>query len=757
MGNRGMETEMGESNDSSSKLSGPYVGLRPFERKEKGIFFGRNQDAEILVNKIFSARFTLFYSQSGLGKSSVLRALVNPELEDDGAVVVYFDGWSGEKPVADLKAKLMQKARDLGIADPDAVVPTLLELCRLITRLKDKMLVLVLDQFEEFLMYHAEDLNALRSELAALTQDAAQNVRVVISLREEFLAALDPFREEILNLFECRYRLESLKDDDVGLAIKRPAELFNAEFEEKLVGDLVKDLRSDSSDLGKRNGESSAPCSLPLMQIVCAELWKEAKRTGLPLTCDLYERLHYRKGILDSYVLKVMPRGWWRWLPKALTAQLLLYLAPKSGMKLSFSADDLESMTQKNRHKAEAFFVYIGRVISRLKLLILPQKIITMRYRSKDLCSTNSYNTRRIENELIRLEESRILRPRDFGSGKRFELEHDAFIEVLSPWRESVLGRWAFVCNCLSYCFFAFLAIVVLVVCVNWIETYRREITANRANGYSALTQGKYDKAKKHFDSADTGRSRWPMKYFVDKIDHAAIKDGLGQTYLYFRDFDNAKMAFKEAVKLAKSENADNLISYNLDLAESYIALRDDNNATIIYNSVLKELDGKKKINDANTSVLAQQNVLELDPLFARAYFGLANCLSGQKHYEDAIEKYKKSMEHSLRLVAGVGNCLSKLASVSNVLDHPNFEESIVLNERLKNRKMNADVDLQIPIPTYIDALLNLAYAQFWTGNREEAIKNFDDAESMLQRNQNAKSSISGDLQVYLNSVLRDK
>src|SRR5262245_2837069 len=82
-------------------VTAPYVGLRPFEREERGVFFGRDRDARFLADKIFSARLTLLYSQSGLGKSSLLRALVIPLLEQDDACVVYFDAWSGDDPAQD--------------------------------------------------------------------------------------------------------------------------------------------------------------------------------------------------------------------------------------------------------------------------------------------------------------------------------------------------------------------------------------------------------------------------------------------------------------------------------------------------------------------------------------------------------------------------------------------------------------------------------------------------------------------------------
>jgi len=47
--------------------------------------------------------------------------------------------------------------------------------------------VLILDQFEEFLVHHAQTLDSLRDELAALVRAPELDAAVVLSLREEYL------------------------------------------------------------------------------------------------------------------------------------------------------------------------------------------------------------------------------------------------------------------------------------------------------------------------------------------------------------------------------------------------------------------------------------------------------------------------------------------------------------------------------------------------------------------------------------------
>ena len=387
-------------------LPAPYVGLRPFEREERGIYFGRTQDGQFLCDKIFSERVVIFYARSGLGKSSLLRALVIPQLEENDAFVVYFDAWSGEDPTAALKEKLIGLATEIGVPSAAAGAPTLAELLRLLKSIEERTFILVLDQFEEFLLNHGDSLDPLKKELGAVIRNVAIDVHVVITLREEFLASLEPFRQSILDLGRSTYRLESLDDNAVRDAILRPAELFGASYEPDLTNALIRDLCGKAST--DRYAAIATQVDLPMLQLVCHALWAAARRESrYDLTCELYERLGGAERILDDYVHAAMPK---RWRDKKLTARLMRFLAPPSGLKMSYSAEDLVAATGLKRD--------------------------------------------RVQRELERLSQSRILRAREDRAGARYELQHDVLVSFVSPWRDAILRRarrrrgitWAVAC-----------------------------------------------------------------------------------------------------------------------------------------------------------------------------------------------------------------------------------------------------------------------------------------------------------------------
>lgn len=59
----------------------PYPGLRPFERYESKVFFGRQQQVDELLHRLKKQKFLAVLGASGSGKSSLVRAGLLPGLE----------------------------------------------------------------------------------------------------------------------------------------------------------------------------------------------------------------------------------------------------------------------------------------------------------------------------------------------------------------------------------------------------------------------------------------------------------------------------------------------------------------------------------------------------------------------------------------------------------------------------------------------------------------------------------------------------
>ena len=62
----------------------PYKGPESYQVEDAAFFFGRREAADEIVAHVLSARMSLLHAQSGAGKTSLLNALVIPQLEERG-------------------------------------------------------------------------------------------------------------------------------------------------------------------------------------------------------------------------------------------------------------------------------------------------------------------------------------------------------------------------------------------------------------------------------------------------------------------------------------------------------------------------------------------------------------------------------------------------------------------------------------------------------------------------------------------------
>ena len=65
---------MNETSGSAEPRDSPYFGLDYYEEKFGAWFFGRETEGSKIITNLRAARLTLLHAESGVGKSSLLRA-----------------------------------------------------------------------------------------------------------------------------------------------------------------------------------------------------------------------------------------------------------------------------------------------------------------------------------------------------------------------------------------------------------------------------------------------------------------------------------------------------------------------------------------------------------------------------------------------------------------------------------------------------------------------------------------------------------
>jgi uncharacterized delta-60 repeat protein len=287
----------------------PYVGPRTFRKEESHLFFGRDREASDLLALVVSEQLVLFYAQSGAGKSSLINTRLIPGLEDKNYEVLPVGRVSGDLSegqgtenifidnlfrslvhqeinltglsLADFLARL--NINDQGYFYDDRPAPASSPEEEFVPWRR----VLIIDQFEELFSTHPESWEkreGLFQQLAGAMQEDPY-LWVVLVMREDYIAALDPYAHLLPGGLRVRYYMQRLGREAALKAVKGPVQDLRPYAEgvaEKLVDDLCRiKVQKPDGTLDSQPGQYVEPVQL---QVVCYSLWDNLAQVGPYIT-----------------------------------------------------------------------------------------------------------------------------------------------------------------------------------------------------------------------------------------------------------------------------------------------------------------------------------------------------------------------------------------------------------------------------------------------------------------------------------------
>ncbi|MBK8923272.1 MAG: hypothetical protein IPM81_17470 [Saprospirales bacterium] len=247
---------------SAANLPRRYPGLKPFERSQSAVFYGRGEDVQRLTNLILRERLVVLFAKSGIGKTSLLQAGVAPGLEAQGFAPVFIRAENTHAQLVDTIGSTLDKHPGVGGRNTTGEMQgdreTLWERMKRLQFDLDGLPavpVLVFDQFEEvFTLGHSEtsrrrflgelaDLanasmpDTIRAALMERLQRAdpklsanlmqwwenQPELRIVLAIRSDFLHLMDEISPLIPNILRNRYQLQPLNRRQAQAAIEEPA------------------------------------------------------------------------------------------------------------------------------------------------------------------------------------------------------------------------------------------------------------------------------------------------------------------------------------------------------------------------------------------------------------------------------------------------------------------------------------------------------------------------------------------------------
>ena len=347
----------------------PYKGLQPFEDSPDDVrfFFGREAEREIISANLMASRLTVLYGETGVGKSSVLRAgvahhlrsLARRNAEEHGRpelAVVLFDAWRDD-PVAGLTDAVEAAVRD-ALADGDVSAPvtgSLADQLEAWCELLDGDLYLVLDGIEEYFLYHEgeEGPGTFANEFPEAVRRPGLRASFLVALREDALGKLDRFKASIPNLFGNYLRLDHLGRDAGRQAIAGPVETFNelepadsVEIEPELVEAVLDQVQTGRVEIGQvgrgivEGKTAEGRIEAPFLQLVMRRLWDEERAAGSKvLRLSTLEMLGGAEQIVRDHLERALADL--SAADRDVAAQIFNYLVTPSGTKIAHEGEDL--------------------------------------------------------------------------------------------------------------------------------------------------------------------------------------------------------------------------------------------------------------------------------------------------------------------------------------------------------------------------------------------------------------------------------
>ena len=238
-----------------SKPERPYPGLRPFEKSEWPIFFGREKMSGEIIDRLIADHLVVVHGDSGGGKSSVARAGVQAQLEREHArngnrwhTVTAMPGNAPLNELAEALASLKPDDRD-GFLAARRILNTgrdaAAEIAGFLGPAKDDYFCIVIDQFEELFDFvrrnpdgYAE-AKLLVDFLIGLAQTKEPKLYVMLTMRSDYVGACAQFRDfaEVVN--ETLYLLSGMSDGALMRAVRDPGPAYGVEFSSELARELI--------------------------------------------------------------------------------------------------------------------------------------------------------------------------------------------------------------------------------------------------------------------------------------------------------------------------------------------------------------------------------------------------------------------------------------------------------------------------------------------------------------------------------------
>jgi CHASE2 domain-containing sensor protein len=370
-----------------SSTGGPYVGLDYFVEDDAGLFFGRDGERKRIIGNLRASRLTLLYAESGVGKTSLLRAGVSARIRqlaarsiaDRGSaryVPVVFSSWRDD-PTPGLIAAIEAAVRPLLSDDQELTLPrdALEHAIERAAKAVDATPLLILDQFEEHFLYEPDGDDGFDDDLARCVNRRDLRANFLIAVREDAYSLIGSrFKARIPDVYGNYLHLDFLDEEAAREAVLEPVRAFNErleadtphfEVESALVDAVLEQVRRGRVNIGDGGApdvETAGPARVETayLQLVMKRLWDEEVAAGSHrLRLETLEHLGGADTIVHGHLDDVLAK-----LPedqRDAAAAAFRFLVTSSGRKIALSSEELREFSDADGAALEPALEHLER------------------------------------------------------------------------------------------------------------------------------------------------------------------------------------------------------------------------------------------------------------------------------------------------------------------------------------------------------------------------------------------------------------
>lgn len=572
-----------------------YPGSRPFNDTvvDRCLFFGRDKETQLLLNKTLNWGLVVLYAKSGSGKTSLINAGLCQEFRDMGYVPIVVRMNNQDKEPLEtfyqgIKDFAVQKNFDYEHGEEDSLwqfFRTTYFWKSVDSRLKP---VLILDQFEEFFIsYSRKERETFIQNLADLVNNTvpkellasiplrqklpynldAPGIKIIISIREDFLGQLEEMSRYIPAILSNRFRLMPLTREQASEAIIKPAQKQHEAIQAdsfKFADDSVKMMLDFLCKKKEKYDFSTADEVEPFyLQILCHYVEDKVREK-------------YRKMDGDNeIVIGKEDLGGGKGMQKILQ---------------QYYEDQLMKLNSLAKRKRARRLFEKGLINTYDRRLSLEEGEIKRKCRVSES----------LLKELIHI---RLLRSEPRVGSLYYELSHDIMVDpIRKSQKKRKIKRWAKIGS-------GFLLMIIISwifgIMDYWIAPVN-QINKLYEEAGELKTKGKYTEAEERYDR-------------ILKIDKTYINAYLEKGQIFYNE-----NAYDKAI-----ENYNDAIN---------IGIKNDQ----IYYSLGKALKAKGKCEEA---IKKYSQSLNINPNLAQAYEGIGDAYECMKNFAYAVDSFEKALE----------------------------------------------------------------------------------------------------------------